>query len=126
MLICSSGPTIGGSSGRIHKNLMMIPLLKSVFFTAVEGTKWSDNVLKGSFRGYYGEAGSAWISVGVTSGTFDGSDNTWAAVWNGLIMNPAQYIDMVETPENLAALQNLTIPFAEVGSVELSWQKVTI
>lgn len=90
--------------------------------TETTGTQWSGNQLAGSSVGYGADLTSAstWVSVGETVGTFDASAQTFDAATMGVFLETNQFLQMTTTAEGQATLQQLNIPFAEVGRATLT------
>lgn len=93
-----------------------------IFATETTGSQWSGDKLIGSTVGYGADLSSAstWISVGETIGTFDAAALTFDALTMGVFLGTDQFLQMTATAEGQAALQQLNIPFAEVGRANLT------
>ena len=118
---CTQGWGCGGST------------IDRIIGTQTEGTKWSadvngNNVLAGQTYGYGADITNTpmtWIGVGETIGTFDPALFTWQAVQTGAWLETAKFLGLATAANagDLAAqatLNNVNIPFAEVGKADLA------
>jgi len=97
-----------------------------IFGTHTEGILWSSDILAGTTFAYGANsplssslAPFTWISVGATIGTFDANALTWQAIQAGIMLETNKFLAMTQTTEGQATLNNLSIPFAEVGRTDL-------
>ena len=87
------------------------------------GSQWSDNKLLGTTTGYFADISSTpitGITVGETLGTFDPNLYTWQAIQMGVWLETNKFLQMAQSPEGIAKLQQLNIPCVEVGRTNLS------
>lgn len=93
-----------------------------IFGTETNGSQWSGGKLTGSTVGYGADLSSAstWISVGEAIGTFDAAAQAFDVLTMGTFLSTDQFLQMTATAEGQAALQQLNIPFAEVGRATLT------
>ena len=83
----------------------------------------TDNKLIGTSVGYLADISSTpitAISVGETFGTFDPNAYTWQAVSMGAWIETNKFLQMTQSPEGIAKLQQLNIPCVEVGRATLT------
>jgi hypothetical protein len=90
--------------------------------TETDGVSWSDGNIEGYFVGYKADGGSGetWVSAGVTSGVFDPQTYAWEAVQSGVWISTDRFISMTQTTAGQTALNDLNIPYAEVGRATLT------
>jgi hypothetical protein len=83
----------------------------------------TDNKLVGTSIGYLADISSTpitGITVGETLGTFDPNAYTWQAISMGEWIETNKFLEMAQSPEGIAKLQQLNIPCVEVGRTNLS------
>lgn len=90
--------------------------------TETAGSQWSNGKITGKSLGYGADstAGSTWISAGDAIGTFDAGTQTFNILSMGAFIETNLFLDMTTTASGQAALQDLNIPFAEVGRANLT------
>lgn len=118
----------GGTGGSSSDTWGLLTEYKStdnslIFGTKIEGSQWSGNKLYGATYGYGADISATpvtWIARGETIGTFNPDASTWLAAQVGAYVDTNKFLSMVQTLQGRAALQQLSIPFIEVGRANLA------
>lgn len=118
----------GGAGSSVSNTWRLLTEYKStdnslIFGTEVEGTQWSGGKLYGATYGYGADISSTpttWIAKGETIGTFNPIASTWQAAQVGAYIETNKFLSMAQTAQGRAALQQLNIPFVEVGRANLT------
>lgn len=86
------------------------------------GSQWSNGKIAGKSLGYGADSttGSTWISAGDAIGTFDAATQTFNVLSMGAFLDINMFLSMASTASGQAALQDLNIPFAEVGRANMT------
>lgn len=90
--------------------------------TEVKSSQWTGGQITGTAYGYGADSadGTTWISVGDVTGTFDASAMTFTVDQMGYHIDTHAYLLMASSPDGQDILTALNVPFAEVGSADLS------
>ncbi|MBI5875951.1 MAG: hypothetical protein HZB81_08965, partial [Deltaproteobacteria bacterium] len=118
----------GGTGGAASNTWSLLTEYKStngslIFGNRIEGSQWSDGKLYGAIYGYGADISATpatWISRGETIGTFNPVASTWQAAQVGAYIETNKFLSMAQTVQGRAALQQLNIPFVEVGRANLA------
>lgn len=92
--------------------------------TGAEGAdvSWANESVSGDVVGYGADSarGKTWVSAGRIRGAFDPAQHTWRMGQEGVFVETPTFLAMTSTSEGRAALGSVGIPFAEVGSTDLT------
>ncbi|KPK79399.1 MAG: hypothetical protein AMS27_18055, partial [Bacteroides sp. SM23_62_1] len=88
----------------------------------IDGTQWSGNEIEGDAAGSWVDIYTAQTGVlgGELMGTFDPNQYTWESVAAGAWIETGTFLAMAATEDGRAKLEQLNIPYVEIGRDTLS------